>query len=109
MILDVESPTCHTNFGMKLSCQHIPWSANLLQILSCSQSGIYEDNRSAIYGFKSKVEIKDHLPVPAFPPSCSISQRHPWKSGCSTHIKLCIFFLTDLGMAASLMLRGMCT
>ena len=73
MILDVELPTCHTNFGMKLSCQHIPWSANLLRILSCSQSGIYEDNRSAIYGFKSKVGIKNHLPVPAFPPSRSIS------------------------------------
>ena len=36
--LVVESPTCHTSFGMKLCCQHIPCSANLLQTLSCTQS-----------------------------------------------------------------------
>ena len=37
-MLLVESLTCHTSFGMKVFFQQIPWSANLLQILSCTQS-----------------------------------------------------------------------
>ena len=38
MVLDDESVTCHTTFSIKLFCQHIPWSTNLLWILSCTQS-----------------------------------------------------------------------